>query len=693
MSGSLEIALVAGHAAGLVLLPPLFVALVRARARRALAGGVEPSAVHFTSIQWLSNVPAAVLLALVASIGTPLADHLMSVLRGIAGAFAPLLLLPFVLLPFAGALLAATLVGHEITEAARATDLTRSESLRQAAVLLVALAAPLAGLLGMQVAMALGALWPGVVTLLAGVAAGAAVHARWARQLGLDPHAVTHGPLRDRLVALAARAGVTLQQLYVMPMRRSRMANAFAVHGGVVLLTDWLLEHLDRREVDGVLAHELAHIRLGHPRWLGIVGAAAAVAGAIAGIFAGFAGAVVGAVVLSVLATRFASRRCEYEADALAVRLTGDPEALVTGLVRITRLNHVPLQWSRLAERGLTHPSTLRRAGAIARAAGIPAERLRELLASDAPPRDLDAVPAPAAPGGKLFSSGFKRGTSARLAWLLLLATVALSVAAVGVVRVLDLPRALAPVAGTLAAFAALTLVTDLLAARGIAGLRDALARRLAAPADARFVGLSPGAGTRVYENFFDWDVGFVTLGRDALVYRGEETSFTLPRDAIVDVRLAGGPPGWIPTPRAEIEWLDPATGTGDVLQFRPADSSRLVDQARASAALVAGLEAWRDGAAATDRPSSAPPREDEVTGLPFARALHPSTLVPLVVLATLGTGLLAGVLRLPFWPGSGPGAFDAWAGAVGALVLVRIPGWRAREPRRAPAAATRRAA
>ena len=70
---------------------------------------------------------------------------------------------------------------------------------------------------------------------------------RWAKRFGLEPHAVSHGALRDRLFALAAKAGTTLQQLYVMPTRRSRMANAFAVQGGVVMLTDWLLENLDRR--------------------------------------------------------------------------------------------------------------------------------------------------------------------------------------------------------------------------------------------------------------------------------------------------------------------------------------------------------------------------------------------------------------------------------------------------------------
>src|SRR5258706_53892 len=61
------------------------------------------------------------------------------------------------------------------------------------------------------------------------------------RAMGIAPHAVTAGPLRDRIFGLAGQAGVRLQQLYVVPMARGRMANAFAVRGNLVVLTDYLL--------------------------------------------------------------------------------------------------------------------------------------------------------------------------------------------------------------------------------------------------------------------------------------------------------------------------------------------------------------------------------------------------------------------------------------------------------------------
>src|SRR5262249_17001299 len=83
-----------------------------------------------------------------------------------------------------------------------------------------------------------------------------------------NAEALTSGELRDRLFALAAAAKVRLRQVYVLPMRRARIANAFAVRRDVVLVTDHLLENLSRREVDAVLAHEISHLRHGHPQKL-----------------------------------------------------------------------------------------------------------------------------------------------------------------------------------------------------------------------------------------------------------------------------------------------------------------------------------------------------------------------------------------------------------------------------------------
>ncbi len=686
--------MVAGHLLALCALPALAAAFVLRRARRLLAAGADPAAVWFGSAQWLVHVPAAVTLGVLASVDSPAELALRGWLEGLAGPFAPLLAFPFAMLPIACAVAVSTAALHDVTARTRGSDLTLAESLRQSSYLLLMMGALVAAVLGLMTASRLRMTAVGFAWVAACVAAALAARGRWARSLGLEPHAVTHGPLRDRLFALAAKAGVPLQQLYVVPMRRSRMANAFAVNSGVVWLTDWLIENLDRREIDAVFAHELAHIRLGHPRKLGLAAAAGVLVGVLTVVAGSFALAVTLGTLLSLLLTRFVSRRLEFAADALAVRMTGDPEALVTGLVRLSRLNHVPLQWSRAAESGLTHPSNRRRAEAIARLANLSSERLAGLLARDEPPRERDAVPAPARPDGKRFSSVFKRGASGRLSWLLLFTAAGGALVAVAIVRLAGLPRPLAFAAGTLAAFASVLLVSDLLAARGLAGLRGALAARPGVPAGAQFVGLSPGPGARVYEGFFDWDLGFLEIAPDALVYRGEEASFRLPRESVADVRRAPGPPGWIPAPRVAIEWIDPATGAHEIAQLRPAHAPRLDTLPRDVDALLARLRAWQAApAVAAVRGVETPPREEDVTGTPLARVANPATLVPSAFVAGFVTLVLASLIRLPAWPFGGPGALDAWAAVVASLVLVRVPWWRAREPRRESAERERRAA
>ena len=197
---------------------------------------------------------------------------------------------------------------------------------------------------------------------------------------GRTKEAVGSGELRDRVFELAKNAKVRLKNLYVMSTAKSRMANAFAMKGNHVMLTDYLLTHLTRREVDAVVAHELTHLKKNH---IAIRAAAVLVVlligmESLADNFR--VGQIPVAIAISILVYFVVARLNERAADAGSVELLNDPEATITALAKITRLNKFPLSWSKWNGWLMTHPSTMRRAQAIARKAGIPPDRLAEVL-------------------------------------------------------------------------------------------------------------------------------------------------------------------------------------------------------------------------------------------------------------------------------------------------------------------------
>jgi heat shock protein HtpX len=150
----------------------------------------------------------------------------------------------------------------------------------------------------------------------------------------------------------------------------NRTPNAFAAGRGqsdaVVCVTTGLIAELDDAELDGVLAHEVAHITNQDFRLMTVITALAAMAGWIVrwGIYAGNGGndggnwqllaGYVAAIVVwfgATLVGRVISRYREYAADRAAVQLTGNPTALASALVTIDdSLDTVPDEDLRSAE-------------------------------------------------------------------------------------------------------------------------------------------------------------------------------------------------------------------------------------------------------------------------------------------------------------------------------------------------------
>lgn len=151
---------------------------------------------------------------------------------------------------------------------------------------------------------------------------------------------------------LANAANVPMPSVYIIP---EQIPNAFATgrnpNNAAVAVTEGLLNLLSENEIEGVLAHEMSHVR----HYDILIGSVAAVfAGAIA-ILANFAkfGAVFGgnennrqngilmivaAIIMPIAAAIIQmaiSRSREYKADAGAANLTKHPEWLISALSKL----------------------------------------------------------------------------------------------------------------------------------------------------------------------------------------------------------------------------------------------------------------------------------------------------------------------------------------------------------------------
>ncbi|XXX75782.1 zinc metalloprotease HtpX [Sorangium sp. So ce134] len=184
---------------------------------------------------------------------------------------------------------------------------------------------------------------------------------------------------------LSRRAEIPKPRVYVIP---DAQPNAFATgrnpEHGVVAVTEGIMQLLTERELRGVLAHEIAHIK---NRDILVSTIAAAFASGItwiahavsfAGLFGGSSddeegGSPLGGLALAIVAPIAAtlvqlgiSRSREYMADETGAKLCGDPEALASAL---SKLEHgvalVPADSARPATASLFIVSPLAGAGSV----------------------------------------------------------------------------------------------------------------------------------------------------------------------------------------------------------------------------------------------------------------------------------------------------------------------------------------
>ncbi|MEK6918097.1 MAG: M48 family metallopeptidase [Nanoarchaeota archaeon] len=167
----------------------------------------------------------------------------------------------------------------------------------------------------------------------------------------------------DLVEGLTLASGLPMPRLYIMD---SPMINAFASgrnpQKAVICVTTGALEKLDKKELEGVLAHELGHVANYDIRYMTLAAVMVGMIAIISEIFLrslwfkssdsdnkgnvifliiGIALAILAPIIVQLV--QFAiSRKREYSADATSVAFTRHPQGLIGALKKIQKDNVPP---------------------------------------------------------------------------------------------------------------------------------------------------------------------------------------------------------------------------------------------------------------------------------------------------------------------------------------------------------------
>jgi heat shock protein HtpX len=165
---------------------------------------------------------------------------------------------------------------------------------------------------------------------------------------------------------LSQRGGLPLPRIYIIP---TESPNAFATgrnpNHAVVAVTEGIMRILDETELEGVIAHELSHIKnrdilistiaatmAGAIMWIANMARFAAIFGGIGGRDDDDSGGILGLLVLTIITPIAAmiiqlaiSRSREYLADQSGAKIAGTPLGLAKALEKLHYVSsRAPLQ-------------------------------------------------------------------------------------------------------------------------------------------------------------------------------------------------------------------------------------------------------------------------------------------------------------------------------------------------------------
>ena len=178
---------------------------------------------------------------------------------------------------------------------------------------------------------------------------------------------IHHKQFYDLIEGLTIASGLPMPKLYIM---NSPQINAFASgrnpENAVVCVTIGTLEKLDKKELEGVLAHELSHVANYDIRYMTLVAVMVGMIAIASEIFlrslwfhggekdnknvvliiVGIALAILAPIVVQLVQMAI-SRKREFMADASGVKFTRYPQGLIGALKKIQKESYVEKKVSR----------------------------------------------------------------------------------------------------------------------------------------------------------------------------------------------------------------------------------------------------------------------------------------------------------------------------------------------------------
>lgn len=373
---------------------------------------------------------------------------------------------------------------------------------------------------------------------------------------------LTAGELKDRISALAAKAGCPQVKVYISFSTHSQVANAFALPGRTIFLTAPLVRSLSKREVDAVAAHELSHVRHSNRGgWMALCIAMLFCETPAREVLYMLPGGLAAAMILPIamfFAALRGSRKREFAADANAAVLTADPRAMISSLAKVARNNDSPLDMNAVTEWFSSHPSTHRRIGALAAAARLQATEVDALCTGDDRSEHYE-IPAETR-NGDIFTVGWQTINAGAYSWAVIFGSCG-----AGLLVAWILERftgfGIAPLLGGIVLGCALTKgAAAAVMSRNYARLRGKLAAKLGV--GGQIVGLAPDGDARIYSGYRFSDAGLLRFEKGRLFYQSERISIALnPSDVVETGMVAAAPSNWFRR-QPMVRFRNPESGT-----------------------------------------------------------------------------------------------------------------------------------